>query len=118
MKKLTIKKLVRVAHQTAVEHGWWDGHEHGVLPQSTLAAKLALIHSEVSEALEPVRDNANPREIDLSTGVPTGFPIELADIVIRVADLCGFLGIDLEDALWEKLDHNEGRSYRHGGKAL
>lgn len=47
---------------------------------------------------------------------PEGFPIELADILIRVFDTAVAYGIDLEAALLEKMKYNEGRPYRHGGK--
>jgi NTP pyrophosphatase (non-canonical NTP hydrolase) len=45
-----------------------------------------------------------------------GFPSELADIVIRVADLAGALGIDLAEAIRIKLAFNRTRTHRHGGK--
>ena len=47
---------------------------------------------------------------------PEGFPIELADILIRVFDLAEAWDIDLEAALQEKMAYNETRAYRHGGK--
>ena len=70
-------------------------------------AVLALIHSEVSEALEAFRadDRAN-------------FEEELADIMIRVLDLSAGLAIDLDAAVRSKLEANKTRGYRHGGKRL
>jgi len=49
---------------------------------------------------------------------PEGIPSELADIVIRVFDICGYYGIDLEAAIEEKMEYNESRPYKHGGKKL
>ena len=49
-------------------------------------------------------------------GKPEGIAAELADAVIRSADLCGALGIDLEEVISEKMKYNEGRPYRHGKK--
>lgn len=49
---------------------------------------------------------------------PEGVPSELADIIIRVLDMCGWYGIDIEAAVAEKMEYNETRSYRHGGKSL
>lgn len=68
---------------------------------------LALIHSEVSEALEGFRggDKAN-------------FEEELADVLIRVLDCATGLGLDLDTAVAAKLDKNRARSFRHGGKRL
>lgn len=40
--------------------------------------------------------------------------VELADAVIRIADLCGHLGIDLDAVIAEKMAYNDGRPYKHG----
>lgn len=72
-----------------------------------LGCILALIHSEVSEALEAVRHHDRPN-----------FEEELADVIIRVLDLTGGLGIDIERAVREKLETNRQRERRHGGKAV
>ncbi len=85
--------------------------------------KLALVHSEVSEALECYRDaqisdlGAVEYEEDSNNQLkPIGFPTELADIVIRVMHLAAFLDINLEQVITEKLNYNETRGFRHGGK--
>lgn len=48
--------------------------------------------------------------------VLVGVAVELADAVIRIADLCGHLGIDLEEVIEIKMAYNEGRPYKHGKK--
>jgi NTP pyrophosphatase (non-canonical NTP hydrolase) len=114
---LSIRSLVAQAHATAREKGWWgpNGDEDRNIPE-----QLALMHSELSEALEEIRAGRAPAEIttdaDGKPGKPGGFPVELADLLIRVADTCGRYGIDLETALRRKLAYNRGRPYRHGGK--
>lgn len=52
----------------------------------------------------------------VSTGgkKPEGVAVELADAVIRIADLCGHLGIDLEAAIDLKMAYNETRPFKHG----
>lgn len=72
-----------------------------------LPGVLALIHSEVSEALEAFRVNNKEN-----------FTEELADIVIRVLDCASGLGIDLDEAIRAKLAKNRERGFRHGGKRL
>jgi NTP pyrophosphatase (non-canonical NTP hydrolase) len=134
--------LIKEAHTNAKEHGWWDN------PKS-IGELLALIHSEVSEALEEHRNGYAPNEtyysgkykmtIPTNLGIgqtkeyvykefnnneqygfnkPEGIPSELADIVIRVADICGYYGIDLQAAIDEKMEYNKSRPHKHGGKKL
>lgn len=70
-------------------------------------AILALVHSEVSEALEAFRK-----------GDSNNFAEELADVVIRVLDCSEGLGIDLYAQIVAKLEKNRHRGYRHGGKRV
>lgn len=115
--------IVMKCYTTACDKGWWvdyvtDKNHRVILTPDELAAKLCLIHSEVSEALEDVRTgDVEPGTVD-DAGKSVGLPSELADIIIRVFDLCGALGIDITDALRQKMAYNDQREYRHGGKAL
>ncbi len=111
-------------YATAKEHGWWDlepvvqGIE-GFAIKPNIPEKLALIHSEISEALEEYRtDEMGVRysQADGFSNKPEGFPIELADAIIRILDLCGYLNIDIEEAVRVKAEYNRTRPYRHGGK--
>lgn len=121
MSDMTIRELIAQVDAWAHRKGWRD-QAH----PATFGDRIALMHSELSEALEEFRAHRRPDEIythnlDLSHEEhkkPEGIPIELADVVIRIADLCGLYGIDLAEALEQKLAFNEGRPYRHGGKAL
>lgn len=49
---------------------------------------------------------------------PIGIAVELADVLIRIADTCGRYNIPLEEALKLKLAYNKTRPHRHGGKKL
>lgn len=108
--------------EVAAAHGWWDNckkEDSNVLDlvkvEKMIPEKLCLIHSEVSEALEDYRVGRLDTSIE-EDGKIAGLPTELADIVIRVMDLCGALGIDLEAEIARKHAYNVTRSYRHGGK--
>jgi NTP pyrophosphatase (non-canonical NTP hydrolase) len=134
-KDLTIRDWVDRCHGLAREKGWYDrGPEFHALTADQLLAKVMLDVTELAEAVELVRmPDFNPRDVwadangvktDLLTAKemsgklqkPEGFGTELADAVIRIFDLCGALGIDLEARIAEKHDYNATREVRHGGK--
>lgn len=124
---MTISEMVKKAHDNAVNHGFWENPPE-------FGTAVALVHSELSEALEEMRtgNRIRPgepvpmvyysgkgyvaREPTECCKKPEGVAVELADAVIRIADLCGFMGIDLEAAIVEKMAYNETRPYKHGKK--
>lgn len=92
---ITIKSLVQIAHDNAKQKGFYDKpKEFGTL--------MALIHSEVSEALEADRRGTN------KVGE------ELADIIIKVADVAGYYNIDLEEEISKKMQYNQLRERLYG----
>ena len=121
---LTLTKLVEQSYAYAARQGFWDHREGN---PSIVAEKLALVHSEVSEALEEHRAGkpllyAETFELGVIVEAetlsvlklkPEGLAAELADAVIRIADLCGALGIDLEQAVRLKHAYNLTRPYKH-----
>ena len=116
-----IRGLQKMVHRLAVEKGWWGEPGGGKITKivdEEFGMKMALIHSEVSEALEEYRAGNKLTLIYRETpdSKPEGIPIELADVVIRVLDLCEAAGINLEEAIVLKHEYNRTRSYRHGGK--
>ncbi len=122
---LSVFELVNEAHANAVKHGFWD-------TPPEFGTSIALIHSELSEALEEVRAGNRIRPGDEIPAVyysgggyvatkptaickkPEGYATELADAVIRIADLCGYMGIDLEAVIREKMGYNATREKMHG----
>ncbi len=76
--------LIPVAHAMAIDKGWWqDG-----IASRDMNEIIANYHAEVSEAWEEYR--AGRMETWTNTdGKPEGFWVEIADLLIRMADSCG-----------------------------
>jgi NTP pyrophosphatase (non-canonical NTP hydrolase) len=109
----TINQLVTEAHANAVSKGWWD-------EDRSFGEVIALIHSEVSEALEFYREGHAIDELFYTKDgtKPDGIPAEFADIIIRIFDACGRWDVDLETAITEKMEYNTTRPHKHGGKVI
>lgn len=124
-------QLVQAAHGASLRAGWWFDHKEGIdlldhvkrgtrFGKALVAEKLCLTHSEVSEGMEGHRkglmDDKLPHRPMLE--------VELADAVIRIADLAGALGLDLGGAIADKMafnavrpDHKPEARQAEGGKA-
>ena len=126
---MTIKKLQDTAFANAIKHGFHQKNQN-------IGELLMLIVSELSEALEADRkgmyfkkttpswlelyanrktdDDADTFDMIFAEEVKDTFEDELADAVIRIADLCGYLNIDLESHIKAKMRYNESRPHKHG----
>lgn len=138
-----LNELAKTVYNNAIEKGFYDDYNNIIshilntaikpirytshLKQFELSQKLALIHSEISEALEAVRTNnsisENVRnEEDSSFENPDSyeeyikhtFEDEIADVFIRLLDLCGFVGVDIDRHIELKMNYNKTREYKHG----
>ena len=93
-------------HDIAISKGWWNEDRcDGEL--------IALIHSELSECLEALREgNGKSEKIPLFSKAEE----EMADAVIRIMDHCEARKWDLSGAIIAKIGYNSKREYKHGGK--
>lgn len=117
---MDIKIVAGAVHDLAVKKGWWPNQ---TITRDEILSKIALIHSELSEALEIARESDfQPNEVWHSAKMPgqaakpEGFGIELADAVIRIFDLAEALNVNIEKCIMDKHEYNETREFRHGGK--
>lgn len=111
------RELQTTCHGASLDAGWWTDLKTGAhlaaemrsgsrFGKALAAEKLCLIHSEISEGMEGARkglmDDKLPHRPMLE--------VELADAVIRIADLCGAMGYDLGGAIAEKMAFNAQRA--------
>ncbi len=128
--------LQAVCHKASRDAGWWFHSNTGLdlirvirhpldalerlLAGALKAQKLALIHTEVSEAVEGDRKDLMDDKLPHRKMAE----VECADAVIRICDYCGAMGYDLGGAIAEKLafnairpDHKAEAREAAGGKA-
>lgn len=117
-------------HEWGVSKGWAmeDLPTDPIEVKNLIIEKLLMMHTEITEATEALRDVdfeapdylKRLQESFTFPGVdkPEGLASELIDGIIRHLHLCAILGIDVEVEMERKMDYNNSRPYRHGGKNL
>jgi len=106
-----MKRLQKLCHKIAVDNGFWEkalsSPNQGLWKEyRNNAEMIALMHSELSEALEAMRNN-NWQGKDCVGE-------ELADCVIRILDFCEARNIDLGKEILKKIKIVKKRPYKHG----
>lgn len=107
---VVLSQLQQQIYNDNVAAGWHnnlDGTERTLEEQEAMfPTRIALCHSELSEALEGYRKSL------MDDHIPTRpmAEVELADTVIRIFDLAGAMRYDLAGAIFEKLAYNKNRA--------
>lgn len=91
-----INELVIQSYTTAQKKGFWNKHR-------SVGEMLMLVVSELGEAIEAHRNDDDE-----------GFREEIADTFIRLADMCGGLGIPIWEYIEKKMAINKDREFLHG----
>lgn len=90
-------------NKLAKEIAEWREEKGFITSWDNMMEKLMLVVTEASEAAEAYRNN--DRE---------NFAMEIADLMIRVLDICGSVGIDIDEEITNKMEINRKRPYKHG----
>lgn len=115
-----ISRVSHEVHRVNVGNGCWEDRmaitaAHPKSMHQIVLAALALVTTEVSEAVEAIRKHDPTTWRDTKT--KDTFARELAGATIRIMDLAAATGVDLGEAIRAELEANKSRGHRHGGKA-
>lgn len=100
-----INRIVSKCYLASLAAGWYSNPD-GSPKDRNIGEMLCLIHSEISEAMEGHRKNLADDKLPHRTMIE----VELADAIIRIFDLAGFLNVNLGEAIEEKLSYNSTRA--------
>lgn len=99
-------KIQKNTHEMVKSKGFWEEKRND-------GELIALMHSELSEALEALR-HGNPKDDKICEF--NGVEAELADVVIRIMDYAEARKFKVVEAIIAKNEMNKNRPFKHGGK--
>lgn len=100
----TLNDFANEVHVANVK--WWQNPATGEPIERNVGEMLMLVTSELAEALEADRKNLKDSHLPHRDG----FEVEIADALIRLFDIAGGLGLDLNGAFAEKMEYNANRA--------
>lgn len=95
-----LELVQKLSHETAAEAGWYDVGERNV------GEVIALMHSELSEALEAYRRDLMDDKLPHRPGIE----VEFADCILRIMDTAAAMNLDVAGAVIEKNRFNQTRA--------
>lgn len=116
-------------NELAKEIRFFNSQKKFTVTSENIHQKLLLVVSEICEAQDQLRDGHKFNEVYYDSIVaqidekvismeekPEGFPIEIADAMIRLLDICAAFEIDVEEMIRLKMGYNQKRPIMHGRK--
>lgn len=101
-----INELRNICYKASFDSGWHTNLETGELLERNKGEMIALIHSEISEAMEGERKGLMDDHLPHRSMAE----VEMADALIRIMDYCGRWGYDIGGAVFEKIHYNKNRA--------
>lgn len=102
----SIRQMQETIYQSCVDAGWYTDMETGQHKPREFGVAIALMHSELSEALEGHRKDLTDSHIPSRKNVE----VELADCIIRILDTAQYEGLDIGAAIRDKFAYNQIRA--------
>lgn len=139
-----LNDLAKEIYDNAIAHGFDDNTQHirgalieakadnliGAFNNMVISQRIALIHSELSEALEALRKgkfadislayeqcqraDGELCEVCFEQYIKNTFEDEIADVIIRSLELCAMMSIDIDKHIELKMKYNANRPKKHG----
>ena len=103
---MAVNKIAETIHKSCVDAGWYSDIKTGERIDRNFGEVIALMHSELSEALEGYRKNLMDDHLPKRKMVE----VELADTIIRILDTAHYMGLDVGGAIKEKFAYNQTRA--------
>lgn len=117
--RVSTARLVHYCYGMGYASGWWHDIETGQKKERNVGELISLIHSEYSEAMEGNR-RSKPDAMIMDDKLPhyEMFVVELADGIIRIADMAGGLSLPLADVMPQVMDRIMFKPVQNVGQAL